>query len=304
MTEPFIPEPILLDKSNAFVVADANFTTLTNDVDFALPTVNFSSPQFQLPSRTGNTLYSDIAKLTVSDLTTRSIDGSGVFDQLMVANKVHIAEEFDKGRLTAEQYSKAYIEITTAVMNMSLQFVLQKEQNYWSNILLQSQARQAEIQAVTAATQLEINKAELVMKQYDTKTSEANYAVSKMRLATENAQFTNITAQINSTLFQLEELMPKQKELLNEQVEVQHAQTSDLKLDGVTPVTGSVGKQRELYTQQITSYKRDSEYKTAKMFLDAWITQKTLDDGLNAPAQLTNLNIDSVIASVRSNNNL
>ena len=373
-----MPDPIILDLANASNVANTNFTALTAGTNFTLPTVDFSGTAFQAPSQDNNPLYGEISNITTEDLTTLELDGTGVFDKLMRANKAHLMQEFEKGRITGEQYAKTYIEMTTGVMNMSLQFVLQREQSYWSNLLLQSQARQAEIQAVTANTQLEISKAELVMKQYDAKTSEATYALTKMKLSTENAQFSNITAQIRNSLYQVEELMPlqkagfvidndtkayqlndilpeqkrqlvyttdnvmvaeynkanfefteimpKQKDVLDvdiatktfqkdellptqkllllEQVEVQHSQTSDLKIDGITPVTGSVGKQRELYTQQITSYKRDSEYKNAKMYLDAWITQKTLDDGLNAPAQLTNINIDAVLSNLRSNNGL
>lgn len=477
-----MPDPIILDLADASNVANTNFTALTAGTNFTLPTVNFSSTAFQAPSQVNNPLYGEISNITTEDLTTLELDGTGVFDKLMRANKAHLMQEFEKGRITGEQYAKTYIEMTTGVMNMSLQFVLQREQNYWSNLLLQSQARQAEIQAVTANTQLEISKAELVTKQYDAKTSEATYALTKMKLSTENAQFSNITAQIRNSLYQVEELMPlqklslvidndtksyqlneilpeekrklvynidnlmvteynkanfeftellplqklglnidndtktyqlsdilpeekrqltynidnlmvseynksnyqftelmplqkagfvidnntktyqlndilpeqkrqlvyttdnvmvadynktnfefteimpKQRDVLNvdiatktfqkdellptqkllllEQVEVQHSQTSDFKIDGVTPVTGSVGKQKELYTQQITSYKRDSEYKNAKMYLDAWITQKTLDDSLNAPAQLTNINIDTVLSNLRSNNGL
>ena len=67
---------------------------------------------------------------------------------------------------------------------------------------------------------------------------------------------------------------------------------------------GSVGKQKDLYDQQIDSFIKDAAHKTAKMYLDGWITQKTLDEGLTAPTQLANANVDSVLSTVRSNNSL
>jgi len=49
---------------------------------------------------------------------------------------------------------------------------------------------------------------------------------------------------------------------------------------------------------------KDAQHKTAKMYLDSWITQKTLDEGLTAPDEFTNAEVDNVMLHVRTNNNL
>lgn len=95
-----------------------------------------------------------------------------------------------------------------------------------------------------------------------------------------------------------------QKGLIIEQTEVQRAQTMNTRLDNVTTVAGAIGKQKDLYTQQIASYIRDSELKAAKIFADAWITQKTLDEGLTAPTNFTNATVDIVLSKIRTNNSL
>ena len=95
-----------------------------------------------------------------------------------------------------------------------------------------------------------------------------------------------------------------QKALIIEQTEVQRAQTLNTRLDGVTTVAGAIGKQKDLYTQQITSYLRDSELKAAKIFSDAWITQKTLDEGLLPPTSFTNVSLETVLLAIKANNNL
>jgi hypothetical protein len=77
-----------------------------------------------------------------------------------------------------------------------------------------------------------------------------------------------------------------------------------VRTDGITPVTGAIGKQKDLYTQQIDSYRKDAEQKVAKMYLDTWITQKTLDEGLNVPDALLNSQIGAVINTVRQNHGL
>lgn len=103
--------------------------------------------------------------------------------------------------------------------------------------------------------------------------------------------------------FQLEGILYKQSNLLQEQIESQRAQTSDTRTDGAT-VTGSVGVQKDLYRQQIDSYQRDSELKAARLFSDAWITQKTIDEGITPPGAFSNASVDAVLSTIRSKNGL
>ena len=98
-------------------------------------------------------------------------------------------------------------------------------------------------------------------------------------------------------------LLGRQRTLLGEQAESERAKTLDDRSDAVT-VVGSIGKQKALYTQQIDSFVKDAQHKTAKMYLDGWITQKTLDEGLLAPDELVNAQVDIVLARVRDNNDL
>jgi len=124
-----------------------------------------------------------------------------------------------------------------------------------------------------------------------------------VELAKGNVEVVQLTATKDTALYQLNNILPKQRDLICEQIEAQRGQTLGTRSDG-TVISGSVGKQVELYEQQINSYQRDSEFKVAKMYLDAWITQKTLDEGLIAPPELTNVNIDDVLSTFRANNNL
>lgn len=94
-----------------------------------------------------------------------------------------------------------------------------------------------------------------------------------------------------------------QIKLVAEQMESQRSQTTDFRSDGL-PVTGLTGKQKALYEQQITSYKRDAEVKAAKLFTDAWITQKTIDEGLSPPGNFANPSLDSILQTLKNNNQL
>ena len=107
----------------------------------------------------------------------------------------------------------------------------------------------------------------------------------------------------STAVFNLTEILPAQRDLLHEQKEVQVAQTLDVRTDG-RPVVGTLGKQKDLYSQQITSYKRNAETSAAKMFLDSWITQKTLDEGLLPPDALNNSSVNGVMNAIKLANNI
>lgn len=64
----------------------------------------------------------------VSRLTTKSVDGTGVFDVLMQATKAHLIEEYNADRITGDEYSKVYVGAMSAVMQTAVQFLLNTQQ--------------------------------------------------------------------------------------------------------------------------------------------------------------------------------
>jgi len=96
-------------------------------------------------------------------------------------------------------------------------------------------------------------------------------------------------------------VLDEQRKLVKEQMESQLAQTLDVRTDSAA-VSGLIKTQKDLYNQQIDSYKRDAENKLGKLLLDTWTTQKTVDEGLVAPTQVNNANLDTLIAALRSRN--
>jgi hypothetical protein len=114
-------------------------------------------------------------------------------------------------------------------------------------------------------------------------------------------------AQIYQTTYMLPkqvEQLTEQTKLVIEQIESQRAQTMDTRQDGVTLIKGTVGKQKDLHTRQILSYKQDAQVKAARPFIDAWITMKTIDEGTLPPVGFNNTNLDSILAIVRQGNEL
>jgi hypothetical protein len=265
----------------AETVAQNMMSTL--GVDITIPTVDLGGEEFNIPPETGNPLYDNIAALTIDELTTGSVGGSGTFDKVMSSIKEHLAEQFQKNRISGDQYTKAYIEMTTAALSTGLQFLLQKDQSKWSAVLVQLQARKAEIEAVTARLALETAKAQLVAAQSQAEILEAQYVLIQLQVANEVAKYETTYAQ---------------KALVEEQLEGVRAQTRDTLSDGTTPVNGMVKKQKDLITQQIDSYIKDAKYKGVKLLSDSWIAQKTIDEGLTAPTVFTNTKIQEGVNEV------
>ena len=275
--------------------ANALMTSLTSGTNFTVPDVDLSGPEYQLP--TPNTDLTDkIKRLTNDDLTTRTVGGDGTFDALMAGFAAHLDKEYKANRITGAEYTKAFIALTDGAMGNATQYLLGRDQAYWQAVTAQQQALLAEVQVVTARIQMQTAKVQLASLQMEALNNKANYALTKMKLATESVQYC-------SAQFTLTNILPQQQRLVTEQAEAAHAQTSDLRTDGQR-VAGTLGKQRDLYDQQITSYKRDAEVKAGKLFTDAWTVQKTIDEGLVPPSGFTNASIDTVLTAIKANNNL
>lgn len=274
---------------SAEVEANRLLEELTKGDDFTLPDIDMSGPEWDIPGGDGSPIFGAITKVTNESLTTREVGGSGTFDALMESAHNHLKAEFKANRITGGEYTKAYIAMMESCMSNAVQFLLGRDQAYWAAAL-------AQIQAVTARVTLATSKAQFVLAKIQALSAKSEYALTKMKIATESESYC-------AALFNADQMLPQQLKLLTEQTEAQRAQTLDTRTDG-TVVKGSVGKQKELYSQQITSYQRDAEVKASKLFTDAWITQKTIDEGLNPPNGFTNASIDTILTKLKSNNGL
>lgn len=274
---------------SAEVEANRLLDELTKGDDFTLPDIDMSGPEWDIPGGDDSPIFGAIDKISNESLTTREVGGSGTFDALMESAHNHLKAEFKANRITGGEYTKAYIAMMESCMSNAVQFLLGRDQAYWA-------AAMAQIQAVTARVQLATSKAQFVLAKIQALSAKSEYALTKMKIATESETYC-------AALFNASQMLPQQLKLLGEQTEAQRAQTLDTRTDG-TAVKGSVGKQKELYTQQITSYQRDAEVKASKLFTDAWITQKTIDEGLNPPNGFTNASIDTILSKLKTNNGL
>ena len=211
--------------------ADTSANTLMQNLlagkDFTVPNVELNSDNLKLPQGANSEMYSSILRLNISDLTQGKVGGEGAFDALMTSIRAHLLQEYEKGRITGGEYTKAYAELVAAGMAQATQFLLNKDQVYWT-------AQQSQIQTITAMIQMESERVRLAALKFDALTSEANYALTKLKLANEDIQYC-----INK--FNLEQMLPGQKLLLDAQVTGQ--QTANDK--GRYELTNMLPKQAE-----------------------------------------------------------
>ena len=272
------------------VLASELMLALLTGEDVSIPTIDFSGSEYSIPGDINSDAYDVLVRLSDSDLTTGAINGTGAFDKLMVGVAAQLQREYDAGRITGVEYTKAYIALTGSALSSSLQYLLSRDAAYW-------QAVQAQAASVTARVQLATAKAQNAAAQLEAMNIRSNYALTKLRLAKEDTEFA-------SAKYNLEEILPTQKLNLQEQAEAQRAQTMDTRSNGVTAVTGSIGKQNALYAQQIISYQKDSQLKAGKIFSDIWTVQKTVDESPDVPDAFGYETINDVMQTIITSNDL
>ena len=222
--------------------------------------------------------------------------------------------------LTAQTQAKlALVSLATAEVGL-------EEANYRMRLMAHqsagAEAQTALLKMQLATARIEFCTAEYNLEQIMPKQAD-NLVAQKLQI---EAQTDNVTittedllpeqvrtaeAAADAQIYQTANILPQQlaqlveqTKVTTEQFETQRAQTLDTRSNGTTPVAGTLGKQKELHTRQIQSYKQDAQLKAAKPFTDAWITMKTIDEGTLPPTGFNNANLDAILAILRADNDL
>lgn len=199
--------------NGAEIVASELMVALLTGEDVSIPTIDFSGSEYSIPGDINSAAYDVLVRLSDSDLTTGAINGTGAFDKLMVGVAAQLQGEYDAGRITGVEYTKAYIALTGSALSSSLQYLLSRDAAYW-------QAVQAQAASVTARVQLATAKIQNAAAKLEAMTTKANYALTKLKLSILDTEYA--TGQYN-----LENLLPSQLAQTN-------AQTSLLSYDLTT----------------------------------------------------------------------
>jgi hypothetical protein len=174
----------------------------------------------------------------IANLTSGALDGEGVFDVLMRANKAHLESEFGKNRIKGPEYSQVYLGSLSAVMQASLAFLLQKKKTALECELLEKQIANAVLEGAVLVAQECKLRAEFDLIVANKLKTEQETGLLAQKILTERAQTTAVGVDANSV----------------------------------------IGKQKDLYGAQTDGFKRDAEQKTAKIMIDTWNVRRTTDE--------------------------
>jgi hypothetical protein len=234
----------------------------------------------------------------MNELTEATLDGGGVFDVLMRANKAHLEAEYVKQRIKGPEYATVYLGSLESVLRISLEFILQREKNALELqlmeqqvILAEAQVRKTEAEILIAEKQVEIAQAELEIAQQNALKipAEIDHINAQTSLVEQNT--VNAVTQNDTMIREQCKLAAEYDLLLSENLKAV-AETSLLNQKNMTEkaqTIGSnvdadsvVGRQKLLYQAQTDGFKRDSEQEAAKILVNSWVTRRSTDEGTTA----------------------
>lgn len=211
--------------------------------------------------------------ITVAQLTSETLAGTGTFDVLMRAGKAHLTEEFEKGRIKGPDYATVYLGMMTQVLDKAMEFLLTKDKV--ANELLLIEAQIAKINADILVSEKEKLKIEAEIERIN----------EEVLLV--NAQKCLAQAQFDVAMANLPKVAAEVA-LLNQKKLTETAQTSNANVD----TNSVIGRQNNLYTQQASGFIRDAEQKAAQLMISTWNVRATTDEGtLTSPAGLDDAQI-------------
>lgn len=284
---------------------------LTDGVDFTFPSIDWDAYNLQVPDNLDTLLNKEVDPVTLEELTERKLGGAGIFDALMESMHKHLMVEYDHNRITGAEYADAYIKLSEVCLTNAVQFALGKNQAYWAGVQAQSQAVIASIQAQVAVLNAKVQAALAAFQALRTK---AEYAATTMQLANSDAQYALTKEQQETQLAQTHDKLSDGSDvggLVGAQIANQKRQTeyidtqedlTNKQIDNIEKQMAVADAQITLYGHQGVAYKRDSETKAAKLFHEAYITMKSVDEGFPLPWAYNGKSINDVMQYIKREN--
>lgn len=246
-----------------------------------------------------------MAEINSTDLTQGTIEGTGVFDELMRATEAHIDKEFSKNRIKGVEYSQVYLGGMQAAMQYGIQFLLQRQSADAEAELVRERVATERLQQALLSQQVlrETAQTALLVQQRTNLEAEAlNIPKQGKLLDQELLNATKDNEVKDKQICKLEaefDLLMEQKlkvggetSLLSQKKVTEKAQTVGSGVD----IDSIIGRQKGLYHSQAEGLKRDAEQKAAKVFADTWNVRRTTDEGTQA--NTTNRFDDATIGQV------
>lgn len=134
-------------------------------------------------------------EIEVTDLTSGSPVGEGVFDKLMASLKPHLQQEYSQNRIKGPEYAEVYLGSLTTIMNTSMQFLMQKARIGLEAKLLEQQIILAELEVTKAGIAIELLEIEKEKSAAEVEQIKAQVELVKQQVINAGLEALNIPLQ-------------------------------------------------------------------------------------------------------------
>lgn len=206
--------------TTATTLSNTNYGELKKSINLSepditginIPTINVNTPEI----------------LNISELADNVIGSEKVFNSLLESLSVHLQNQVDKGYINRSEYSNVYIQHVNTALDTALQFVLQRNQMYYTNMLVFEQIKQQNIVNTISKAELETAKLNTKKSYLDVENTNVSLAVNKAQLANLDAQYNNLVKEEDIKDLQINSVIPKQNLLLDEDRIIKQKQQTEL----------------------------------------------------------------------------
>ena len=205
---------------------------------------------------------------SIADITTGTVAGTGVFDQLMRGINSQLELQFKAGRITATEFSGIYTEALKQVLATASTLSLEKAKQAYELTLMDLQVQAAREDLKTSQINQEKIRKEVALldreiTRVDVQTDMLRYELqNKLPVEVNNLvkQGEMSDIQRSQETFKLTELLPLEKTQITEQINgiVKEIAIKDYQLNNMMPVeVANATKQGEMIEQQTLSVAKE-----------------------------------------------
>lgn len=211
--------------------------------------------------------------LNITDLTVKTLVGTGVLDEMLTTMRVHLGDQFDKERIQGTEYAEVYLGAFQATLSAAIQYLLARRK-----LGLDLKLQEAQI-SLTGAQEDQI-RAEMQKIPYEIQLIQKQLELADKQVEQADKQLELTEAQIQVQL--------KQLDLMAEQLEQAKAQTAYYEQRTITEKAQTqaniaepnsvIGTQVALMKKQGDGYDRNAEQQAAQIFANTWNVRRQTDE--------------------------
>lgn len=270
----------------------------------------------------------------INELTEGTVCGTGVFDVLMQAVKVHLKGEFEAGRIRGTDYANAMAISIGQVLSESTQYATQRAkleselkildaqlldikagtkirdvefdiQEFNRDFKLPKELELMEKDLLLKESQLELAAKELLVKQNQIDLGIKELVIKEAQLGIAEKELLIKEEQLLITKYELQYKLPADVSLITAQdgLYTQKTITEKAQVDNTIVGAGSViDLSNKLLEEQANAYVVNANQTAAKLMIDTWVVRHTADPEGNLETdeglRLTNADIGLAVAKI------